>query len=321
MKFVYVHRRKDNNRIFYIGKGNRNRHKCATGRSKNWNLVVAGAGGFIPEIILDFLTEDQSCNFESELIEFYKDDIVNVQTKSTWKDYSEIEWSNYFKYDENSQSKLANLDGSSVGWINSNYWNISLNKVSYRIHRIVWLLFNNDLAKDSIVNHIDCNSLNNSISNLEVVTHRQNVLRSKRSKGILNSNNTSGHTNIFREKYKRKDGVEVDSICALVFQEEHPTQKLRVRVLDGDVEDAINIAKEWQQSIINGTKFENPKRLNRSNKTGHNYICKASSKKKGKEYYYILCQPPDKPTKQFSILKYGYDEALRLAIDYVQNIN
>lgn len=316
MKFVYIHRRKDNNQIFYIGKGSNSRHKSSNGRSAEWNKVVNNAGGFIAEVVLDFMTESQALDLEIELISYYKEHLVNVQSSSRWKDYSKLDFDKFFKYDENSPSKLSKINGENVGWVNSGYWNITFKGKSYRVHRIIWLLFNKTMSVDKIVNHIDCNPLNNSILNLEVVNHKQNTLRSKRTKGELNTNNTSGHTNIFREKYKRKDGVEIDSVCALVFHESNPPKKLRVRILNGDLEEAIGIAKDWQFSIVNGLDFIMPKRLIKTNKSGHEYICLTKSKKRGKEYFFVLCQPPDKPNKQFSILKYGYDEAISLAIEY-----
>lgn len=57
------------------------------------------------------------------------------------------------------------------------------------VHRLVAFAFIGDGKKGEEVNHIDYNPTNNHVSNLEWVTHRQNMLHSKdrlpKMKGIL----------------------------------------------------------------------------------------------------------------------------------------
>lgn len=69
MFYVYVHRRADNNAIFYVGKGKRDR---ATSQQRNiyWKRVVA-KHGFYLEKVATGLTEDQAFSLEIDLIAFY----------------------------------------------------------------------------------------------------------------------------------------------------------------------------------------------------------------------------------------------------------
>lgn len=69
MFYVYVHRRADDNRIFYVGKGKRDR---ATSRQRNqyWKRIVA-LHGYTIEIVLDGLPEDKAHQLEMDLISHY----------------------------------------------------------------------------------------------------------------------------------------------------------------------------------------------------------------------------------------------------------
>lgn len=49
------------------------------------------------------------------------------------------------------------------------------------VHRLVWLAFRGEIPKGLSINHIDFNTENNSISNLEAVSHSQNIAHSKRA--------------------------------------------------------------------------------------------------------------------------------------------
>ena len=43
------------------------------------------------------------------------------------------------------------------------------------LHRLVWEAFNEKISEDKEINHKDCNKLNNSLYNLELVTHSENM--------------------------------------------------------------------------------------------------------------------------------------------------
>lgn len=64
-------------------------------------------------------------------------------------------------------------------YINNGYAYVRLSKKgkskSFAVHRIVLFSFNKEADKTLEVNHIDANKLNNSLSNLEAVTGKENV--------------------------------------------------------------------------------------------------------------------------------------------------
>lgn len=45
----------------------------------------------------------------------------------------------------------------------------------WQMHRLIWLVVNGDIPEDMEINHNDENPLNNSIFNLSVMSHRDNV--------------------------------------------------------------------------------------------------------------------------------------------------
>lgn len=69
MFYVYQHRRKDNNSLFYVGKGHGSRCTYRVGRNAEWNRIVDSAGGFVSEILIGGLTEEGALLLEMERID------------------------------------------------------------------------------------------------------------------------------------------------------------------------------------------------------------------------------------------------------------
>ena len=65
--YVYIHRRKDNGEIFYVGKGKNNRLLSTSGRNKYW-IFTATKCGCIAEILFDNLSEKDSFQIEKDVI-------------------------------------------------------------------------------------------------------------------------------------------------------------------------------------------------------------------------------------------------------------
>ena len=70
--YVYLHKRKDNGSIFYVGKGCGYRLNSKQGRSDYWRRVVKKAGGY--DAVKLFTTEDEELSYfvEAELIDKLK---------------------------------------------------------------------------------------------------------------------------------------------------------------------------------------------------------------------------------------------------------
>lgn len=77
MAIVYLHRRKDNNEVFYIGaSGDKVRPYSKYGRNKDWNKIV-NKFGFIVEIFKEGLTIKEARVLEKKLISIHFDTLVN----------------------------------------------------------------------------------------------------------------------------------------------------------------------------------------------------------------------------------------------------
>lgn len=75
--YVYVHRRADDNTIFYIGKGEGRRAWRKTNRNIWWKRVVE-KHNYVVEVVLWDLPENDAFQLEKELITFYKGHLVNL---------------------------------------------------------------------------------------------------------------------------------------------------------------------------------------------------------------------------------------------------
>lgn len=68
------------------------------------------------------------------------------------------------------------------------YWDISLNKNGkmhwFGVHRLLWLAWNGPIPPKMEVNHIDGVKSNNTLLNLELVTHKQNLQHASKA-GLL----------------------------------------------------------------------------------------------------------------------------------------
>lgn len=65
--YVYLHRRKTDNKVFYVGKGRGNRAKIKNGRNSKWKNVV-NKHGYTIEIVFDNLDEETAFAIEKDTI-------------------------------------------------------------------------------------------------------------------------------------------------------------------------------------------------------------------------------------------------------------
>lgn len=72
MYYVYLHKRKGTNKVFYVGKGSKNRDgersEMTKNRNRYWHHIVEKDGGFDVEIYQDNLTEEKAYELEKQLI-------------------------------------------------------------------------------------------------------------------------------------------------------------------------------------------------------------------------------------------------------------
>jgi hypothetical protein len=209
--YVYVHRRKDNGVVFYVGHGRLKRgDNGSRTKTKDWSKVESIAGGHIIEKLKENLTKHEANKMEHDYLVNPPDDwqLVNkrLPVKSYELDYDYL--NTRFEYSEESKTslkwkgaKIPAYNGRDAGGIqgtgqgNKTYYAVRDGKKLYLIHRIVWILHNKkDILTGMVVDHIDGNSLNNRISNLRVVTPQQNA--SNKGKQL----SESGITGVRREE-------------------------------------------------------------------------------------------------------------------------
>lgn len=94
-----------------------------------------------------------------------------------WLEIPIKEISGYFA-SNNGRIKRVKSDDEKIlhGCTNGGYYDVSLKKVTYRIHYLIAITFHgNKPSQDHEVNHKDGNKFNNSSDNLEWLTHTENV--------------------------------------------------------------------------------------------------------------------------------------------------
>lgn len=75
--YVYGHYTLDTNELFYIGEGTKKRINDKCNRNRHWNFKVK-KHGFRSEIFFYDLSKTEAQKLEKELIEKYKNELVNI---------------------------------------------------------------------------------------------------------------------------------------------------------------------------------------------------------------------------------------------------
>lgn len=90
--------------------------------------------------------------------------------------------------------------GDPVGYFNK-YWTVSHGGIKYRLHRVVYVLAFGNIPDDQVVDHINRNTSDNSLTNLRVISKKLNSRNMSKFK-----TNTSGFTGVHLD-IKRKDAI------------------------------------------------------------------------------------------------------------------
>ena len=85
-------------------------------------------------------------------------------------------------------------------------------QVNYRAHRVAWLLHTGEVPGDMQIDHIDGDPTNNRISNLRLVTHRENGINQRKHK-----NNTSGVMGLYWHKKAGKWAVQISEFGKIKY--------------------------------------------------------------------------------------------------------
>jgi len=87
-----------------------------------------------------------------------------------------------FDYDPETGTLTRRPTGKTVGHPTERGWlRVKINNTDYRVHRIVWkMYYGEDPPVGLEIDHINRNKVDNRISNLRVVTHKENLANSAR---------------------------------------------------------------------------------------------------------------------------------------------
>lgn len=229
---VYLHRNKKTNEVFYVGSGRPSRASSATGRSAKW-LDIVKLDGFVFEIIEDNLDKKSSLVKESdkysELVE--KFDLVNFHKPVVLNPYPIDEIFKRLEYNEDSptclvwktdsfggyhhQSKLITKGTSAGSNPKNNYCVVPLAGRTLSSHRVVWILNHGSIQEEMYVDHIAGNKANNKISNLRLVSAKENIRnRSRRTDNKygfagVSINHRKNRTSRWRAFYYDLDGKQI----------------------------------------------------------------------------------------------------------------
>lgn len=319
---VYFHKNSNTGEIFYIGKGNSKRPYLTYNRGKKWHQYLSANNcNFEVEIYKDGLSSTQALALEEDLIKSGKyssiiNTIINCVVKSNIYD---VAFENVY-YDETSSTFLRwktdrknNLykAGEEAGSIDDEgYGVVTINSSPYRIHRLVWTLHNGEIPDGFIVDHIDSNKSNNAIGNLAAITQKENIRKAKYQSeypGITYRVNAKLWEATWCENLKQKTKGFSEGRYGNLAKQMAIDYRNVMWNIEHDPEKYKELLSEFEDKYkdLLGRRFPVGVSIQNDSKTGFDYF-RATWKagNLGTKF------------KGFSINKYGYDEAYRLACEW-----
>jgi hypothetical protein len=119
--------------------------------------------------------------------------------KEIWKDVPTYEGE--YQVSNNGKVRSLKTNKELKQALSSNYWSVTLSQngktKGKRVHQLVAMAFLNHKPSGFklVIDHIDNNKLNNSLENLQILTHRQNTSKRK---------NASKYTGVCWHKIKKQ---------------------------------------------------------------------------------------------------------------------
>jgi hypothetical protein len=100
--YVYLHKRRDSKKVFYVGKGKDERATSTGGRNRYWNRIVKKDNGFLVEVVDNNLSNDDAYELEISVIkEIGLENLTNVSAGGDGQDNSNLPPEKYKKWIEN----------------------------------------------------------------------------------------------------------------------------------------------------------------------------------------------------------------------------
>lgn len=320
--------------IRYIGEGRKDRLNSKDRRQQEYFDVLADSGKL--EKLHDCLTKEQAKSIENGYLDKYLGKITNgwnlinkagsrKQRKILYAEVIEhfgIDFSNPLilvsKYTTSNKSREA---GKHIGTLDrkSGYYKVMFNGVQCKSHRLLWVLYNkSDLDPFMVVNHINGVKDDNRPENLEAVTSAENSFKTDKKK-LSSISNERGISVSFD-----KTGLEIyRSAFTDIFTDERKAASFSVSKYGR--EDALFLARLFRaiceaQYVSKSAMLEAEEKFkiefnkrNPDNIYGYSGISLIGNHGKASQLFSVWFRGE---SKKFSINKYGYDEALRLAVNF-----
>lgn len=324
---VYFHINPFTGEKFYVGKGTRQRPYSKHSRSKKWNEYVSEIGNlFDVEIYKQGLTDVEACKLETKILQNKDYSLINKSNNSVHKT-GLLSICDSFVYDTTSPTFLrwktpkqgSNKKPGDIAGSITNYVIVSHNGLQVKAHRLIWVMHNRmEIPPGLVINHIDCNPLNNAIENLECVTIGQNNQRASTTLNLrLRKDNSSGVNGLHRavdgedirySAHCKLNGIAISRSFSVNKYGESLAKEMAIywrETVSSNIRDNVdNLTKDFDEkygSIVN-----------RDFPEGVMYTVD------GKYPFSIAYITINRKTRRrkFSINKYGYDEAFRLACEW-----
>lgn len=190
---VYTHGK--DGKVLYVGSGKTSRafstySKC--NRGSKYEKYVELFGKLDVNIVELNLTKEKAVEFETELYNrYFSEELLNMRKPSSTKELPSRDYlDKILYYDETSDSclrwKISTNNVKShekAGCLSKStgYWQVGINGKLYLVHRLILILHGIDLGIGNVVDHIDNDRTNNSISNLRIATQAENMRNKLRS--------------------------------------------------------------------------------------------------------------------------------------------
>lgn len=256
--YVYMHRRGDDGTVFYIGKGTGKQSTSKTGRNKDWK-VVAGSAGYTVEVYKANLTEQEAFDLEKHLVSKYPN-LVNKRKGGNLTKSIPEEIRNRYFIDSNSPSGVSRVTSKGTvyaGSISKRYttgepsgWVIHIKPgVKITAHRLILKILGIDLKTNEVVNHINCNPLDNRVENLEICSTAQNNQRNRATIGLtLARNNSSGENGI--SEVTTKNGKNTYKYAACSWSENGKSKMKKFSYNKYGKEVAWELARHHRKNMV-----------------------------------------------------------------------
>ena len=106
------------------------------------------------------------------------------------------------------KNKVMSMIKNNCGYLHFNIYNKDLKKIKTNLqHRFVYEVFNGKIPSHLEIDHLNENKTDNRIKNLQLLTHKQNIEKSK-NKPIISTNIKTGEKRIFDSI--KKTFIELD---------------------------------------------------------------------------------------------------------------